>query len=63
MSIIRFINDRNRELEQLYKIIDYVKRKDKLSEYYLSGIGINADTAYQDMIFAKKMLHHRSTSA
>ena len=57
MPIIRFINDRNREHLQLRKIIEYVKREDKLSERYITGIGINPDTAYQDMTFAKKMLH------
>ena len=60
MSIIRFINDRNREHLQLRKIIEYVKREDKLSERYITGIGINPDTAYQDMIFAKKMLHQEN---
>lgn len=60
MPIIRFINDRNREYSQLRKVIEYVKREDKLSERYITGIGINSDTAYRDMIFAKEMLHQES---
>lgn len=57
MPIIRFINDRNRKDAQLLEVINYIKREDKLAERYITGLGVETETAYRDMMVAKKMLH------
>jgi len=41
----------------LCEIIKYVTREDKLAERYVTGLGINPAAAYEEMVFAKKLLH------
>lgn len=57
MSIIRFINDRNRKAAQLCRILEYAKREGKLQERYMTGVGISPVTAYEEMMRAKKSFH------
>ena len=57
MSIVRFVNDRNRKAAQLRRIIDYAKREGSLARKYMSGIGIDPDTAYEQMVSAKNLFH------
>lgn len=57
MSIIRFINDRNRKASQLRGILRYATREGTIERQYVSGMGINPDTAFEEMIAAKRMFH------
>lgn len=53
MSIIKFINGKNRELSQLKNILQYVDDPDKAPREYLAHTGLSDDHAYSDMLTVK----------
>lgn len=57
MSIIRFINDRNREASQLRAILRYATRNGAIKQQYVSGLGINPASAFEEMTMAKQIFH------
>lgn len=58
MSIMRFINDRNRGVESLAAICKYASRDGKLPVNQISGLGIPGSDIFQGMMLSK-VLHHQ----
>lgn len=57
MSIIRFVNDRNREASQLRAILRYATRNGAIEQQYVSGLGINPANAFEEMTMTKQIFH------
>lgn len=57
MSVIRFINDQNRGIDSLHKIIRYVTREGRIKNELQKGIGIFSDDSFEEMKFMRKMFH------
>lgn len=60
MSILRFINGRNRKLSQLKGSIAYVYNPQKVKHGCRGGTGVELDSAYADMKIVK-LLHGKTT--
>lgn len=56
MSILKFINGKNKSLLQLKNLIDYIANPEKAPEKYLAHTGLCGRSTYQDM-FTFKLLH------
>ena len=57
MSVIRFINDKNRTADRLHKVIEYVTRKGTISSDLQDGIGLYSTKPFDEMKVLKKMFH------
>lgn len=60
MSLIRFVNDRNRSGEELAAIINYCSRNGTLSEDMLGGVGMLKEAAFLQMKVVKALWHQES---
>ena len=60
MSVIRFVNDRNRRPDQLRRIIRYVTREEAGGQSYTYGQGIDPDAVLEEMTFSKRIFHQES---
>ena len=60
MSLVRFINDRNRSGEELAAIINYCSRNGTLTEDMMEGVGVLKDAVFLQMKVAKALWHRES---
>lgn len=56
MSILKFINGKNRGNQSLRDAIFYVTNPEKTSSEYIAGNGIDTEYAYQDMVAVQRIL-------
>ena len=61
MSVLKFINGRNRQLSQLAEIVEYVKNPDKNSHGLYAGAGVRVTHAAEDMKNPWKVLKNKTT--
>lgn len=60
MSIIKFINGKNRKMSQLQNLIDYITNPEKAPEKYFAHTGLCGRSTYRDML-TFKLLHGKMT--
>jgi hypothetical protein len=56
MAVVEFINKPNKTYTGMRKIINYVLRPDKTNETITTGINLNPDNAFNEMVTLKKLM-------
>ena len=56
MAVVEFVNRKNRTYAGMRAIIDYILNPNKTNDAITTGIGLNPDNAFNEMVTLKKLM-------